>query len=75
MARVILRRFFKHKLAGIAIAVLAFLVLASAFAFTTPYSPTGQEPTNSFQKSNAVHWFGTDEINFIFLTRIIHETS
>ena len=38
MARVILRRFFKHKLAGIAIAVLAFLVLASAFAFTPPAS-------------------------------------
>ena len=42
MARVILRRFFKHKLAGIAIAILVLLVLASAFAFVTPYSPTDQ---------------------------------
>lgn len=72
MARVILRRFFKHKLAGIAIAVLALLVLASAFAFTTPYSPTDQEPTNSFQKSNADHWFGTDELGRDVFTRILY---
>ena len=72
MARVILRRFFKHKLAGIAIAVLAFLVLASAFAFTTPYSPTDQEPKNSFQKSNAEHWFGTDELGRDVFTRILY---
>ena len=72
MARVILRRFFKHKLAGIAIAVLALLILASAFAFTTPYSPTDQEPTNSFQKSNADHWFGTDELGRDVFTRILY---
>ena len=72
MARVILRRFFKHKLAGIAIAVLALLVLASVFAFTTPYSPTDQEPTNSFQKSNADHWFGTDELGSDVFTRILY---
>ena len=72
MARVILRRFFKHKLAGIAIAVLAFLVLASVFAFTTPYSPTDQEPKNSFQKSNADHWFGTDELGRDVFTRILY---
>ena len=72
MARVILRRFFKHKLAGIAIAVLAFLVLASVFAFTTPYSPTDQEPKNSFQKSNAEHWFGTDELGRDVFTRILY---
>ncbi|MBI5944161.1 MAG: ABC transporter permease [Chloroflexi bacterium] len=72
MARVILRRFFKHKLAGIAIAVLALLVLASAFAFTTPYSPTDQEPTNSFQKTSMDHWFGTDELGRDVFTRILY---
>jgi peptide/nickel transport system permease protein len=72
MARIILRRFFKHKLAGIAIAVLAFLALAAAFAFTTPYSPTDQEPTNSFQKANADHWFGTDELGRDVFTRILY---
>ncbi len=72
MARTILRRFFKHKLAGIAIAVLAILVLASVFAFTTPYSPTDQEPTNSFQKSSMDHWFGTDELGRDIFTRILY---
>ena len=72
MARVILLRFFKHKLARNAIADLALLVLASAFAFTTPYSPTDQEPTNSFQKSNADHWFGTDELGRDVFTRILY---
>lgn len=72
MARTILRRFFKHKLAGIAIAVLALLVFASAFAFTTPYSPTDQEPTNSFQKSTMDHFFGTDELGRDVFTRILY---
>jgi peptide/nickel transport system permease protein len=72
MARTIMRRFLKHKLAGIAITVLAILVLASVFAFTTPYSPTEQEPSNSFQKSNMDHWFGTDELGRDIFTRILY---
>lgn len=72
MARVVLRRFFKHKLAGIAVAVLAILVLASALAFASPYSPTEQEPTNSFQKVSAEHWFGTDELGRDVFTRILY---
>ena len=72
MMRTVMRRFFKHKLAGIAIAVLAILVLASVFAFATPYSPTDQEPTNSFQKSNLDHWFGTDELGRDIFTRILY---
>ena len=72
MTRTVMRRFFKHKLAGIAIAVLAMLVLASVFAFTTPYSPTDQQPTNSFQKSNLDHWFGTDELGRDIFTRILY---
>ena len=72
MSLVILRRFFKHKLAGAAIAILILLVLASALAFAAPYSPTEQEPTNSFQKSNADHWFGTDELGRDVFTRILY---
>jgi peptide/nickel transport system permease protein len=72
MAWLITRRFFKHKLAGIAIAVLAFLVLTALFANLSPYSPTDQEPTNSFEKPNSVHWFGTDELGRDVFSRILY---
>ncbi len=72
MARIITRRFFKHKLAGIAVAVLAFLVLASVFAFASPYTPTEQEPSNKFQTSTMDHWFGTDELGRDIFTRILY---
>jgi peptide/nickel transport system permease protein len=72
MAAVIIRRFFKHRLAGIAIGVLAILVIASVFAFLSRYDPTTQNPTNSFQKSNVTHWFGTDELGRDIFTRILY---
>ena len=72
LARTIIRRFFKHRLAGIAVAVLAVLVLASVFAFTAPYSPTEQEPSNKFQTSSIEHWFGTDELGRDIFTRILY---
>ena len=67
-----MRRFFKHKLAGIAIAILAVLVLAAVFANLSPYNPTDQEPTNSFEKPNSVHWFGTDELGRDVFSRILY---
>ncbi len=72
MVLLIMRRFFKHKLAGIAIAVLVFLVFAAIFANLSPYSPTAQEPTNSFQKPNSVHLFGTDELGRDVFSRILY---
>jgi len=72
MARTIIRRFFKHKLAGIAVAVLMVLVLAALFAFSSPYTPTEQEPANKFQTSSLDHWFGTDELGRDIFTRILY---
>ena len=72
MATVITRRFFKHKLAGVAITILALLVLFSALASLTPYEPTEQNPTNIFQKTSASHWFGTDELGRDVFTRILY---
>lgn len=72
VAALIVRRLFKHRLAGIAIAVLAVLVIESTFAFLSRYDPTTQNPTNSFQTSNAEHWFGTDELGRDIFTRILY---
>ncbi len=72
MGSLITRRFFKHKLAGFALGILIILVLASILAFVTPYSPTDQVPTNSFQKPDMQHWFGTDELGRDIFTRILY---
>jgi peptide/nickel transport system permease protein len=72
LARMIIRRFFKHRLAGAAIAVLLMLVLGSLFAFLAPYSPTDQAPANLFQKPNLIHWFGTDELGRDIFARILY---
>ena len=71
MGRLILRRFFKHRLAGFAIAVLMILILSSVFAYLTPYTPTQQEPNNSFQRPGPGHIFGTDELGRDIFTRIL----
>ena len=72
MATLVLRRFFKHKLAGVAIAVMGVLVLSSLLAGTNPYSPTDQDPVNKLQQPNATHWMGTDELGRDLLSRIMH---
>jgi peptide/nickel transport system permease protein len=72
MACLIIKRFFKHRLAGFAIATVVLLILFSAFAFLSPYEATQQEPTNSFQKPDAHHWFGTDELGRDIFTRILY---
>jgi peptide/nickel transport system permease protein len=72
MPRLVIRRFFKHRLAGVAIAALLTLILLATFAFLSPYSPTEQNPSNSFQKPNLEHWFGTDELGRDIFTRILY---
>ena len=72
MARLIIRRFFKHRLAGFAIGMLIILILLATFAYLSQYSPTGQEPANSFQQPSTTHWFGTDELGRDIFTRILY---
>ena len=72
MTLVILRRFFKHKLAGVAVAILLLLIIASALAGLNPYNPTDQNPTNKLQDPNGEHWFGTDELGRDVFSRILH---
>lgn len=72
MTSLIVRRFFKHKLAGVAIAVLVILVLASAFANLSRFTPMEQNPTNRFQTPDNIHWFGTDELGRDVFSRILY---
>ena len=72
MALIILRRFFKHRLAGFAIAVLLILIILAVFASASPFSPTGQDPANKYQVPTATHWFGTDELGRDIFTRILY---
>lgn len=72
MASLILRRFFKHRLAGVAIAVMLVLIASSLLADLNPYSPTDQNPTNKLRDPNAAHWMGTDELGRDLLSRIMH---
>lgn len=72
MTRLIIGRFFKHRLAGFAIGVLILLILLATFAYLSKYSPTGQEPANSFQRPSLEHWFGTDELGRDIFTRILY---
>ena len=72
MASLIIRRFFKHRLAGIAIGALLILILSAVFAYLSPYTPTQQEPINSFKSPSAEHWFGTDELGRDIFTRILY---
>jgi len=72
MVRLVLRRFFKHRLAGFAILALILLILSSLSAFLSPYTSTQQEPANRFQKPSAEHWFGTDELGRDIFTRILY---
>jgi peptide/nickel transport system permease protein len=71
LAHLVLRRFFKHRLAAIALIVLALMILLATAAPLSRFSPTDQEPSNQFQSPGAAHWFGTDELGRDVYTRIL----
>jgi peptide/nickel transport system permease protein len=72
LARVILRRFLKHRLAVLALLALAVVVLFAAGASWSSYAPTQQEPANPFRAPSGTHWLGTDELGRDIFTRILY---
>ena len=72
LTHLVLRRFFKHRLAAIALVVLGLMVLAALAASLGRYSSTDQNPANQFEPPNLQHWFGTDELGRDVFTRILY---
>ena len=68
----IVKRFFRHRMAVASLVVLVFLIGAALLApVIAPYSPT--RPTGSFSAPpSAEHWFGTDQIGRDMFSRILY---
>jgi peptide/nickel transport system permease protein len=67
-----LRRFWRHRLAVVAVGLLVLLIASAVLAPLSPYDPLTSEPKNSLQAPSATHWMGTDELGRDVLTRILY---
>lgn len=71
---IVFRRFRKHRLATVSLAVLLLISLLAVLApLIAPYSPT--KVTGGFSKPpDAAHWLGTDQIGRDMLSRLLYAT-
>ena len=71
---IVFRRFRKHRLATVSLAVLLVVSLLAVLApLIAPYSPT--RVTGGFSKPpDAAHWLGTDQIGRDMLSRLLYAT-
>ncbi|MDP8937009.1 MAG: ABC transporter permease [Actinomycetota bacterium] len=69
------RRFMRHKLAVVGLAMVAVVLLTAAAApLVAPHDPKAQDLTNTLQEPSASHWFGTDELGRDQLSRVVYGT-
>jgi peptide/nickel transport system permease protein len=68
----IIKRFYKHRPAVVALFLLIVLIVLALGASLSPFSPTQQDPANAFKPPTSVHWFGTDELGRDIFTRILY---
>ena len=66
------RRFRRHPGAIVGIIVLGAIVLASIFAFLSPYSPVESNISERMQPPSLQHPFGTDQLGRDLLTRCLY---
>lgn len=72
MRVLIWRRFLRHRLAVVAMVVLAMVIASALLAPLSRYEPTEQNPTNALQPPSAAHWFGTDDLGRDVFTRTLY---
>ena len=70
---VVAHRFFKHKLAVVALAIIAlFVVIAVLAPVIAPYDPYKQNLAPAYSALSAEHPLGVDELGRDILTRLIY---
>ena len=70
---VVAHRFFKHKLAVVALAIIAlFVVIAVLAPVIAPYDPYKQNLAPAYSGPSAEHPLGVDELGRDILTRLIY---
>ncbi len=66
------RRFRRHRMALMAVGVLAIIILSALLASLSPYGPTQIDPARSLEAPSAAHWFGTDDLGRDLFTRVLY---
>jgi len=71
--RQVWRRFRRNRLATIALAVIGLQIVIALFApWIAPYDPYASDYAATWQKPNAAHWLGTDDLGRDVLARLIY---
>jgi peptide/nickel transport system permease protein len=65
-------QFKKNRLASAAVIILCLVILASIFAFLSPYDPDKITIGEKFQQPSLKHFFGTDNLGRDYFTRALY---
>lgn len=72
MARVYVRRFFRHRFAAAGLVVLVFVALSAVLAPFITQDPNALSASDRTASPSADHWFGTDEAGRDIFARTMH---
>jgi ABC-type dipeptide/oligopeptide/nickel transport system permease subunit len=69
------KRFTRNRAAVAALIIILLQVLMAVFAeYLSPYDPYFSDYSATYQRPNAQHWFGTDDLGRDMLSRVIYGT-
>ncbi|UCD42960.1 MAG: ABC transporter permease, partial [Chloroflexota bacterium] len=72
MTRLVWRRFRRHPGAVAGAVILSVIILASIFAFLSPYNPNESDIKSRLEPPSLQHPFGTDALGRDLLTRCLY---